>query len=165
MLLIIVLISKALKYRANFRRRSAVKVFWEGFISQLPGNKREGSVGLYCDTWFQRHKFREASCHEWADSNVENTDIRTTSLNVTQTGEAFPLCDRFASLPVSEFIFHKHRWRCDRFFFEHIYLFRYRIQSLSREMVRTAVSRWHIGTMTLETTFFKDKWHRNNNNT
>lgn len=91
MLLIIVLISKALKYRANFRRRSAVKVFWEGFISQLPGNKWEGSVGLYCDTWLQRQKFREASCHEWADSKVESRDIRTTSLNVTQTGEAFPL--------------------------------------------------------------------------
>lgn len=91
--------------------------------------------------------------------------MRTTSLNVTQTEEASPLViDLHLCLCLNSYSTSTDGGVIE-FFFEHIYLFRYRIQSLSREMVKAAVSRWHIGTMTLETTFFKDKWHSNNNNT
>lgn len=98
---------------------------------------------------------------------MKSKSIRATSQNVTLgTGEASPLViDLHFCLCLNSYSISTDGGVIDFFFFEHIYLFRYRIQSLSREMVKAAVSRWHIGTMASKTTFFKDKWHSNNNNT
>lgn len=117
--------------------------------------------------YFRRRRVRISQKHsELANSKRKSKDIRATSQNVTLgPGEASLLViDLHFCLCLNSYSISTDGGVID-FFFENIYLFRYRIQSLSGEMVKTAVSRWRIDTMTSETTFFKDKWHSNNNNT